>query len=51
MEMRGTKPYNIPRPADLKEFVLAIADHAYVIFDKKQDWVRGTRCGKIDKLA
>ena len=51
MEMRGTKPYNIPRPADLKEFVLTIADHAYVIFDKKLDWVRCTRCGKIDKLS
>ncbi len=50
MEVRTKPPYNIRRPADLKEFILATADYTYVIFDQKQDKVRCTCCGKIGKL-
>lgn len=46
------RPYEIKPPKDLADYVTGIvADHAYLIFDRKKDRCRCTRCGTEHKIS
>ena len=46
------RPYKIKPPKDLADYVTGIvADHAYLIFDRKADRCRCTRCGTEHKIS
>ena len=46
------RPYKIKPPEDLADYVTGIvADHAYLIFDRKKDRCRCTRCGTERKIS
>ena len=43
-------PYKLKRPADLESYILrVVADKTYLIFERKQETVLCTRCGKKAK--
>ena len=46
------RPYEIKPPKDLADYVTGIvADYAYLIFDRKKDRCRCTRCGTEHKIS
>ena len=46
------RPYKIKPPKDLADYVTGIvADYAYLIFDRKKDRCRCTRCGTEHKIS
>lgn len=45
-------PYKFPRPAGLDDYIIkCAADQTYIIFNRKHDVARCTRCGKYFKLS
>ncbi len=46
------RPYKIKPPKDLADHITKIvADHTYLIFDRKEDRCRCTRCGAENKIS
>lgn len=46
------RPYKIKPPKDLEDYVIGnVADHAYLIFDRKADCCRCTRCSTERKIS
>lgn len=46
------RPYKLQRPKDLESYIIGIvADHTYLIFNRKHDICRCSRCGSYHKLS
>ena len=46
------RPYKLRRPADLESYIIGIvADETYLIFDRKRDVCRCSRCGTVRKIS
>ena len=46
------RPYKIKPPKDLADYIVRdVADHTYLIFDRKADRCRCTRCGAEHKIS
>lgn len=45
-------PYKLQRPKDLEDYILrVVADNTYLIFNRKKDTCRCTRCGSWNKIS
>ena len=46
------RPYKIKPPKDLADYIIrSVADHTYLIVDRKADRCRCTRCGAESKIS
>ena len=46
------RPYKIKQPKDLADYIIkTVADHTYLIVDRKADRCRCTRCGAENKIS
>lgn len=46
------RPYKIKPPKDLADYIIrSVADHTYLIVDRKADRCRCTRCGADSKIS
>ena len=46
------RPYKIKPPKDLADYIIrSVANHTYLIIDRKADRCRCTRCGAENKIS